>query len=82
VQHHGEDGAGQELTEPRRGRPVRGVGAGRRGDDRRGDRREGEQRADEHEPTAVGPAQDDDQRKWPHPVELLLDRQRPVVVER
>ena len=85
--HHatgGERRATEDLTDPCRCRPVRLVGPPVHGDDssgddpRRGQRREGQE--EPHAPLRDAPQQHE--RERPDPVELLLHRQRPVVLDR
>ncbi len=81
VEDDGEERADQDLAQPRRRRPVGGVTTPDCGDQRRGHRRGDGEGADDQHAAAPPRPQHDHHRQRPDPVELLLDRQRPVVVE-
>ena len=82
VHANGEQGPDEDLGQPRRRGVVRRVGPGGDRDHHRRDGAGGGQPGHRGDAARRRPAQHDDQHQRPHPVELLLDREAPVVVER
>ena len=83
-QHDRQQRSYQDLADPGRGRPVDRVRSPHQSDHRGTGAEHGCHHADRDRPRAcrAASAQDDDHRRWPDPVELLLDRQRPEMLER
>ena len=80
-----QQGADQDLGQARRCGPVRRIGTPHHGDQRRGHcehRRERRHRAEHRPAPPTAASGEHHEHRRPHPVELLLDRQRPEVLER
>ena len=83
-QRDGEERPDQDLGQPRRGRPVGSIGTPHLRDHGSGQHCRDGDAADRQHPCTMGPdgSQQPEHHEGPQPVELLLDRERPEVLER